>query len=117
MQLPTEDKYTYKKSYVENQIAILMGGRVAEELTQGEITTGAGNDIERSTDLARRMVCEWGMSELGPLSYGDKDEPVFLGRECPAGGPGAGPPGRSRCRSSSLSCSSARPGRVELDAR
>ena len=81
MQLPTEDKYTYKKSFVENQIAILMGGRVAEELTQGEITTGAGNDIERATDLARRMVCEWGMSELGPLAYGDKDEPVFLGRE------------------------------------
>jgi cell division protease FtsH len=81
MQLPTEDKYTYKKSYVEHQIAILMGGRVAEELSQNEITTGAGNDIERATDLARRMVCEWGMSELGPLSYGDKDEPVFLGRE------------------------------------
>jgi cell division protease FtsH len=81
MQLPTEDKYTYKKSFVENQIAILMGGRVAEELTQNEITTGAGNDIERSTDLARRMVCEWGMSDLGPLSYGEKDEPVFIGRE------------------------------------
>jgi cell division protease FtsH len=81
MQLPTEDKYTYKKSFVEDQIAILMGGRVAEELTQNEITTGAGNDIERSTDLARRMVCEWGMSELGPLAYGEKDEPVFLGRE------------------------------------
>jgi cell division protease FtsH len=81
MQLPTEDKYTYKKQYVEAQIAILMGGRVAEELTQEDITTGAGNDIERATDMARRMVCEWGMSELGPLSYGTKDEPVFLGRE------------------------------------
>jgi cell division protease FtsH len=81
MQLPTEDKYTYKKNYVEAQIAILMGGRVAEELTQDDITTGAGNDIERATDMARRMVCEWGMSELGPLSYGSKDEPVFLGRE------------------------------------
>jgi cell division protease FtsH len=81
MQLPTEDKYTYKKSYVEDQIAILMGGRVAEELTMNEITTGAGNDIERATDLARRMVCEWGMSGLGPLAYGSKDEPVFLGRE------------------------------------
>jgi len=81
MQLPTEDKYTYKKSYVQDQIAILMGGRVAEELTQNEITTGAGNDIERATDLARRMVCEWGMSGLGPLAYGAKDEPVFLGRE------------------------------------
>jgi cell division protease FtsH len=81
MQLPTEDKYTYKKHYVEAQIAILMGGRVAEELTQEDITTGAGNDIERATEMARRMVCEWGMSELGPLAYGSKDEPVFLGRE------------------------------------
>ncbi len=81
MQLPTEDKYTYRKRFVEAQIAILMGGRVAEELTQDDITTGAGNDIERATDLARRMVCEWGMSALGPLSYGGKDEPVFLGRD------------------------------------
>jgi len=81
MQLPTEDKYTYRKQYVEAQIAILMGGRVAEELTQPDVTTGAGNDIERATDMARRMVCEWGMSELGPLSFGGKDEPVFLGRE------------------------------------
>jgi cell division protease FtsH len=81
LQLPTEDKYTYGKRYVETQIAILMGGRVAEELTQEDITTGAGNDIERATDLARRMVCEWGMSRLGPLAYGSKEEPVFLGRE------------------------------------
>jgi cell division protease FtsH len=81
MQLPSEDKYTYTKSYVTNQIAILMGGRVAEELTQSDITTGAGNDIERATALARRMVCEWGMSDLGPLAYGDGDEPIFLGRE------------------------------------
>jgi len=81
MQLPFEDKYTYRKTYVEGQIAILMGGRIAEELTQDDITTGAGNDIERATEMARRMVCEWGMSELGPLSYGSKDEPVFLGRD------------------------------------
>jgi cell division protease FtsH len=81
MQLPTEDKYTYRKQYVEAQIAILMGGRVAEELTQDDVTTGAGNDIERATEMARRMVCEWGMSELGPLSYGSKEEPVFLGRD------------------------------------
>ncbi len=81
MQLPTEDKYTYKKHYVEAQIAILMGGRVAEQLTQDDITTGAGNDIERATDMARRMVCEWGMSELGPLSFGSKEEPLFLGRD------------------------------------
>ena len=58
-----------------------MGGRVAEELTQDDITTGAGNDIERATDLARHMVCEWGMSELGPLSFGSKDEQIFLGRD------------------------------------
>ena len=81
MQLPTEDKYTYKRHYVEAQIAILMGGRIAEEITQEDITTGAGNDIERATELARRMVCEWGMSELGPLAYGGGDEPVFLGRD------------------------------------
>jgi cell division protease FtsH len=81
MQLPTEDKYTYTKGFVANQIAILMGGRVAEELTQKDVTTGAGNDIERATAMARRMVCEWGMSDLGPLSFGDGDEPVFLGRD------------------------------------
>ncbi len=81
MQLPSEDKYTYRKTYVEAQIAILMGGRAAEELTQDDITTGAGNDIERATDMARRMVCEWGMSELGPLAFGAPDEPVFLGRD------------------------------------
>ncbi|MGH9379054.1 MAG: ATP-dependent zinc metalloprotease FtsH [Thermoanaerobaculia bacterium] len=80
-QLPEEDKYTHQKSYLDAQIAILMGGRVAEELSQDDITTGAGNDIERATDLARRMVCEWGMSELGPLSFGNGDEPVFLGRD------------------------------------
>ena len=81
MQLPLEDKYTYRKQYVETQIAVLMGGRVAEETTQTDITTGAGNDIERATEMARRMVCEWGMSELGPLAYGGGDEPVFLGRD------------------------------------
>jgi cell division protease FtsH len=81
MQLPTEDKHSLRKKAVETQIAILMGGRVAEELSQDDITTGAGNDIERATEAARRMVCEWGMSELGPLSYGSKDEPVFLGRD------------------------------------
>ncbi|HUF78666.1 MAG TPA: ATP-dependent zinc metalloprotease FtsH, partial [Thermoanaerobaculia bacterium] len=81
MQLPTEDKHNYRRSYVEAQISILMGGRVAEELTQDDITTGAGNDIERSTELARRMVQEWGMSQLGPLSFGGAEEPVFLGRD------------------------------------
>ncbi len=82
MQLPTDDKFAYKRSYVEGQIAVLMGGRVAEELSQnGDITTGAGNDIERATDLARHMVCDWGMSSLGPLAFGSKDEQVFLGRD------------------------------------
>ncbi|MCH9649511.1 MAG: ATP-dependent zinc metalloprotease FtsH [Deltaproteobacteria bacterium] len=81
MQLPTEDKYTYKQKYVESRLAILMGGRVAEELTQDDITTGAGNDIEQATEMARRMVCEWGMSKLGPLALGNKEEPVFLGRD------------------------------------
>ena len=82
MQLPQEDKHNYKKSYVESMIAVLMGGRVAEELTQGDVTTGAGNDIIRATELARQMVCDWGMSSLGPLALGSaKDEPVFLGRD------------------------------------
>jgi len=81
VQLPTEDRYTYKKVFIENRIAVLMGGRVAEELTQSDITTGAGNDIVRATKTARQMVCEWGMSELGPLALGGPDEPVFLGRE------------------------------------
>ncbi len=81
MQLPTEDKHSLKKRFVESQIAILMAGRVAEELSQNDITTGAGNDIVRATEMARQMVCNWGMSELGPLALGSKDEPVFLGRD------------------------------------
>jgi len=81
MQLPVEDKYTHKKKYVEAQIAILMGGRVAEELTQEDITTGAGNDIERATELARKMTREWGMSDIGPIALGGNSEPVFLGRD------------------------------------
>ena len=82
MQLPTDDRHSYSKEFLYNTLAILMGGRVAEELIFNQITTGAGNDIERATDLARKMVCEWGMSEnLGPLTYGKKDEEIFLGRE------------------------------------
>lgn len=81
MQLPKEDKVTYDKIYLENQIAILMGGRLAEELVLKQQTTGASNDIERATDLARRMVCSWGMSSLGPLAYGDNQQEMFLGRE------------------------------------
>ncbi|HEY5611544.1 MAG TPA: ATP-dependent zinc metalloprotease FtsH, partial [Thermoanaerobaculia bacterium] len=80
-QLPIEDKYSYSTRYLEATLAVLMGGRIAEEIFLDEVTTGAGNDIEKATGLARRMVCEWGMSELGPLSYGKKEEAIFLGRE------------------------------------
>jgi len=81
MQLPIDDKHSYSKDYLEAQLSILMGGRVAEEMFMHHVTTGAGNDIERATDLARKMVCEWGMSELGPMSFGKKEEQIFLGRE------------------------------------
>ncbi|MEC4889971.1 MAG: ATP-dependent zinc metalloprotease FtsH [Nitrospira sp.] len=82
MQLPTDDRHNYSKDFLYNNLAILMGGRVAEELVLHHITTGAGNDLERATDLARKMVCEWGMSEkLGPLTFGRKEEEIFLGRE------------------------------------
>ena len=81
-QLPVDDKHNYSRDYLNDQIAILLGGRLAEELTNGNITTGAGNDLDRATDMARRMVCEWGMSEsIGPLTYGKKEEQVFLGRD------------------------------------
>jgi cell division protease FtsH len=80
--LPKEDRLSLTKEKAENTIAFMMGGRIAEELIFGHKTTGAGNDIERATDLARRMVCEWGMSEkLGPLTFGKKEEAIFLGRE------------------------------------
>lgn len=82
MQLPVDEKYTHSKTYLENTICILFGGRIAEKLVFDEITTGAGNDLERASGLARKMVCEWGMSdELGPLVYGKKEEQIFLGRE------------------------------------
>ncbi|MGZ7032404.1 MAG: ATP-dependent zinc metalloprotease FtsH, partial [Thermoanaerobaculia bacterium] len=80
-QLPTEDKYSYSKRYLEAMLAVLMGGRIAEEVFLQEITTGAGNDIERASAMARRMVCEWGMSDLGPVTFGKKEEAIFLGRE------------------------------------
>ena len=81
-QLPVDDKHNYSRDYLEDQIAILLGGRIAEELTQDDITTGAGNDLDRATDLARKMVCEWGMSEaIGPLTFGKKEEQIFLGRD------------------------------------
>jgi len=81
MQLPIDDKHSYNKEYLEARLAILMAGRIAEERYMHHMTTGAGNDIERATDMARKMVCEWGMSELGPLSFGKKEEQIFLGRE------------------------------------
>ncbi|MBI3608234.1 MAG: ATP-dependent metallopeptidase FtsH/Yme1/Tma family protein [Nitrospirae bacterium] len=82
MQLPTDDRYTYPKEYLYNNIAILMGGRAAEEIVLKHMTTGAGNDLERATELARKMVCEWGMSEkMGPLTFGKKEQEIFLGRE------------------------------------
>ncbi len=82
MQLPEGDKFNYTRDYLMDQIAILLGGRLAEELTNGGMTTGAGNDLERSTELARKMVCEWGMSDaMGPLTFGKKEEQIFLGRE------------------------------------
>jgi cell division protease FtsH len=81
-QLPIDERHTYPKDYLVNNITILMGGRAAEELVLKHQTTGAGNDIERSTELARKMVCEWGMSEkIGPLACGQKEEQIFLGRE------------------------------------
>ena len=82
MQLPVDDKHNYSRDYLQDQIAILLGGRIAEEITNGRLTTGAGNDLERITDLARKMVCEWGMSDgLGPLTFGKREEQIFLGRE------------------------------------
>ena len=81
-QLPVDDKHNYSRDYLDDQIAILLGGRIAEELTQDAITTGAGNDLDRATELARRMVCEWGMSDgMGPLTFGKKEEQIFLGRD------------------------------------
>ena len=82
LQLPTADRYSYDRAHLLNNIAILLGGRAAEEIALQHMTTGAGNDLERATTLARKMVCEWGMSDaMGPLSYGKKEEAIFLGRE------------------------------------
>jgi cell division protease FtsH len=81
-QLPVDEKHNYSREYLDDQISILLGGRIAEEITRGSVTTGAGNDLERATELGRRMVCEWGMSEsMGPLTFGKKEEQIFLGRE------------------------------------
>jgi cell division protease FtsH len=81
-QLPIDERHTYSKDYLMDSITIFLGGRAAEEIVLNHQTTGAGNDIERATEIARKMVCEWGMSdEMGPLNYGRKEEPVFLGKE------------------------------------
>jgi cell division protease FtsH len=79
--LPIDDRHSYYRDYLQSRLAILMGGRVAEEIFLNQVSTGAGNDIERATDMARKMVCEWGMSDLGPLTFGKKEEQIFLGRE------------------------------------
>lgn len=80
-QLPLDDKYTYSKPYLEAQLSVLFGGRASEELLLDQMTTGAGNDLDRASSIARKMVCEWGMSSLGPLSFGKKDNMIFLGRD------------------------------------
>jgi len=81
-QLPIEDKYTLSKAYLNNTIMVLLGGRAAEEIIFEEKTSGAGNDLERVTDIARKMVCEWGMSDkVGPVTFGKADEQIFLGKE------------------------------------
>jgi cell division protease FtsH len=81
LQLPIDDRHSYTKEFLEARLAVSMGGRAAEELVIGHLTTGARGDIEHATDIARQMVCDWGMSDLGPLSFGKKEEAIFLGRE------------------------------------
>jgi cell division protease FtsH len=80
-QLPLDDRYTYTKDYLEAQLSVLMAGRVAEIIFLGKTTTGAANDFEKSTEIARKMVCLWGMSDLGPLTFGERDDLIFLGRD------------------------------------
>ncbi len=80
-QLPLDDRYTYSKDYLEAQLSVLLAGRVAEILLLGKTTTGAANDFEKATEIARKMVCQWGMSDLGPLTFGERDDLIFLGRD------------------------------------
>ena len=80
-QLPLEDRYTYSKEYIEARLSVLMAGRVAEILVMGKTTTGASNDFEQATEIARKMVCQWGMSDMGPLTFGERDDLIFLGRD------------------------------------
>jgi cell division protease FtsH len=83
-QLPLSDRYTYTKDYLEAQLTVLLAGRVTEEMILGKVTTGAANDLEKATEISRKMVCQWGMSDLGPLSFGERDDLIFLGRELAA---------------------------------
>jgi cell division protease FtsH len=80
-QLPLDDRYTYNKDYLEAQLSVLLAGRIAETIFLGKTTTGAANDFEKATEIARKMVCQWGMSDLGPLTYGETDDLIFLGRD------------------------------------
>jgi len=80
-QLPLDDRYTYSKDYLEAQLSVLMAGRIAENLFLNKTTTGAANDFEKATEIARKMVCQWGMSDLGPLTFGERDDLIFLGRD------------------------------------
>jgi cell division protease FtsH len=80
-QLPLDDRYTYSKKYLEAQLSVLMAGRVAENMFLDKTTTGAANDFEKATEIARKMVCQYGMSDLGPLTFGERDDLVFLGKD------------------------------------
>ncbi|GAG24336.1 unnamed protein product, partial [marine sediment metagenome] len=80
-QLPLDDRYTYSKTYLEAQLSVLLAGRIAENMFLGKSTTGAANDFEKTTEIARKMVCQYGMSDLGPLAYGERDDLIFLGRD------------------------------------
>jgi cell division protease FtsH len=80
-QLPLDDRYTYTKEYLDAQLSVLMAGRIAENIFLNKTTTGAANDFEKATEIARKMVCQWGMSDLGPLTFGERDDLIFLGRD------------------------------------
>ena len=115
-QLPTDDKYNYSRDYLINRITILLGGRAAEEIVLQQQTTGAGDDLEKATEMARKMVCEWGMSEkLGPLTFGKREEHIFLGRESVARqGLQRGDRGPHRRRDQADRRRTARPGRAPI---
>ena len=80
-QLPLDDRYTYSKEYLEAQLSVLMAGRASEKMLLDKTTTGAANDFEKATEIARKMVCQWGMSDLGPVTFGERDDLIFLGKD------------------------------------